>query len=153
METGMWWRKNAGLALAVVGGVLMALFAMHASSQTGAQAASENRPARMEAISGSPLKRITLTPKAAERLDIQLAKVRQDGAGKRIVPYGAVIYDKDGSTWVYTSPQPLVFVRHSIVVELINGDDVVLKEGPEVGMPVATTGAPQLYGAEKGVGH
>jgi len=32
-------------------------------------------------------------------------------------------------------------------------DDAVLKEGPDVGMQVATTGAPQLYGAEKGVGH
>ena len=52
-----------------------------------------------------------------------------------------------------TNPQPLTFIRHSIIVELISGDDAVLKEGPEVGMMVATTGAPQLYGAEKGVGH
>ena len=149
----MWWRNSTGFALAVVGGALAASFAMHASGQTGAQAASENRPARMEAISGSPIKKITLTPKAAQRLDIQLGQVRQDGAGKKIVPYGAIIYDKDGSTWVYTNPQPLTFVRHVVVVELITGADVVLKEGPEVGMQVATTGAPQLYGAEKGVGH
>lgn len=149
----MWWRNNAGLALAALGSALLASFAMHAVGQTGAQAASENRPARMEAISGSTVKKITLTPKAAQRLDIQLGKVGQDGAGKKAVPYGAVIYDKDGSTWVYTNPQPLTFVRHAVVVELINGDNVVLKEGPEVGMQVATTGAPQLYGAEKGVGH
>lgn len=150
----MWCRNNVAFALAVLSGALVAPSAMHAAGPTGgAQAASENRPARMEAISGSAIKKITLTPKAAERLDVQLGKVRQDGAGKKIVPYGAVIYDKDGSTWVYTSPQPLTFVRHAIVVELINGEDVVLKEGPEVGMQVATTGAPQLYGAEKGVGH
>jgi hypothetical protein len=150
----MWRKNNAGFTLVVLGGALMASSAMHAAGPTGgAQAASENRPARMEAISGSAIKKITLTPKAAQRLDVQLGKVRQDEAGKKIVPYGAVIYDKDGSTWVYTNPQPLTFVRQPVVVELINGDDVVLKDGPEVGMQVATTGAPQLYGAEKGVGH
>ena len=126
----MWWSNNVGFALAVLGGALVASSAMHAAGPTGgAQAASENRPARMEAISGSVIKKITLTPKAAQRLNIQVAKVRQDGAGKKVLPYGAVIYDKDGSTWVYTNPQPLTFVRHAVVVELINGDDVVTEGG------------------------
>ena len=110
------------------------------------------RPARVEAISGSPIKKITLTQKAAERIDVQTKPVR-DVSGKKVVPYAAVIYDKDGSTWLYTNPQPLTYIRHSIVVELIQGDDAVLKEGPAVGVVVTTTGTPQLYGAEKGVGH
>jgi streptogramin lyase len=149
------WRKNrASFALMLLAGVLVGAPAAGAASPTEAAAAlSAGRPARLEAIDGSNIKKITLTPKAAQRLDVQTGKVRQDPSGRKVVPYAAVVYDKDGSTWVYTNPQPLTYIRQAIIVELIKGDDAVLKEGPEIGMQVATTGAPQLYGAEKGVGH
>jgi hypothetical protein len=149
------WRKNrASFALMLLAGVLVGPPAAAAASPTEAAAAlSAGRPARLEAIDGSNIKKITLTPKAAQRLDVQTGKVRQDPSGRKVVPYAAVVYDKDGSTWVYTNPQPLTYIRQAIIVELIKGDDAVLKEGPEIGMQVATTGAPQLYGAEKGVGH
>ena len=83
---------------------------------------------------------------------------RPDGKfARRLGPEGRAVcrgrLRQDGSTWVYTNPQPFTYIRHAIIVELISGDDAVLKEGPDVGMQVATTGAPQLYGAEKGVGH
>ena len=150
----MWRRNRVAFALALLSGALVGASEVEAASPTEAAAAlSAGRPARLEAIDGSNIKKITLTPKAAQRLDIQTGQVRQDASGRKVVPYAAVVYDKDGSTWVYTNPQPLTYVRHAIVVELISGDDAVLKEGPEVGMQVATTGAPQLYGAEKGVGH
>jgi len=150
----MWCKNRAALPLALLAGVLVAPSEAGAASPTEAAAAlSAGRPARLEAIDGSNIKKITLTPKAAQRLDIQTGKVRQDASGRKVVPYAAVVYDKDGSTWVYTNPQPLTYIRHTIIVELISGDDAVLKEGPDVGMQVATTGAPQLYGAEKGVGH
>jgi hypothetical protein len=150
----MWCKNRAALPLALLAGVLVAPPEAGAASPTEAAAAlSAGRPARLEAIDGSNIKKITLTPKAAQRLDIQTGKVRQDASGRKVVPYAAVVYDKDGSTWVYTNPQPLTYIRHTIIVELIKGDDAVLKEGPDVGMQVATTGAPQLYGAEKGVGH
>jgi streptogramin lyase len=148
-------RKNrASFALPLLAGMLVGLTEARAANPTEAAAAvSAGRPAHLEAIDGSTVKKITLTPKAAQRLDIQTGKVRQDASGRKVVPYAAVVYDKDGSTWVYTSPQPLTYIRHVIIVELIRGEDAVLKEGPDVGMQVATTGAPQLYGAEKGVGH
>ena len=150
----MWCKNRAALPLALLAGVLVAPSEAGAASPTEAAAAlSAGRPARLEAIDGSNIKKITLTPKAAQRLDIQTGKVRQDASGRKVVPYAAVVYDKDGSTWVYTNPQPLTYIRHTIIVELISGDDAVLKEGPDVGMQVATTGAPQLYGAEKDVGH
>lgn len=151
----MWRRNRTALALALLGGTLAGSTIAEAADQpTGAAAAvSTGRPARLEAIDGSNVKKVTLTPKAAQRLDVQTGEVRQDASGRKVVPYAAVIYDKDGSTWVYTTPQPLTFIRQAIVVEVIRGDDAVLKEGPDVGMKVATTGAPQLYGAEKGVGH
>jgi hypothetical protein len=150
----MWSKNRTGIALLLLTAALVGSSEAKAAGPTEATAAaSSNRPARLEAISGSNIKKITLTLKAAQRLDVQIGKVRQDEAGRKVVPYAAVVYDKDGSTWVYTNPQPLTFVRQAIVVEDIKGDDAVLKEGPDVGMQVATTGAPQLYGAEKGVGH
>ena len=151
----MWRTNRAALALAVLSGTLVGLSAAEAADQpTGAAAAvATGRPAHLAAIDGSNIKKVTLTPKAAQRLDIQTGQVRRDPSGKKVVPYAAVVYDKDGSTWVYTNPEPLTFIRQAVVVEVISGDDAVLKEGPDVGMKVATTGAPQLYGAEKGVGH
>ena len=65
---------------------------------------------------------------------------------------GIVIYDLDGATWVYTSPEPLVFVRYPIVVDYIEGDQAYLVEGPPAGTEVATVGVAELYGADTGVG-
>jgi hypothetical protein len=74
-------------------------------------------------------------------------------AARKVIPYGALLYDPQGQTWVYVSPEPLVFVRQAVAVERIDGDRVILTEGPEVGTQVVTVGAPELYGTEFGVGH
>jgi hypothetical protein len=70
-----------------------------------------------------------------------------------VVPYGAVLYDVNGRTWVYTSPESLVFVRREIVVDHIAGDLAVLTEGPPAGTRVVTLGATELHGAEFEIGH
>jgi hypothetical protein len=70
-----------------------------------------------------------------------------------VVPYGAVLYDSKGDTWVYTSPQPLVFVRHHITIDYIRGDQAVLLAGPPVGTRIVTVGAAELLGTEFEVGH
>ncbi|MFN2484422.1 MAG: hypothetical protein ABR509_05725 [Candidatus Limnocylindria bacterium] len=110
-------------------------------------------PAQVEPIEGTDLSRITLTADAARRLDIQTEPVHDSAGGELVVPYSAVIYDASGDTWVYTSPETLVFVRHAITVESINGDDVVLSSGPDVGTLVVTVGAAELYGTEGDIGH
>jgi hypothetical protein len=74
------------------------------------------------------------------------------GESKRVVPYSAVLYDPHGGEWVYTSPEPRVFVRQPIHIENVVGDDVVLVDGPPEGTAVVTVGAAELYGAEFGVG-
>ena len=137
------------------------LFGWALTSSLDAQAAGPTegsgstgvRPAKVEAVSGSNVKKVTLTEKAAQRLDIKTAEVGKDDSGKKFVPYAAVIYDKDGTTWVYTTSQPLTFIRHSVTVDVIQDDKAFVKEGPEPGVKVVVTGVPQLYGAEKGVGH
>jgi len=70
----------------------------------------------------------------------------------KVIPYAAVLYDLHGETWVYTSLEPLVYVRHPIVVDYIDGDLAVLSEGPPAGTEVVTAGAGELFGAESGIG-
>ena len=74
------------------------------------------------------------------------------GENRKIIPYAAVLYDAKGNTWVYTNPQPLVFIRHSIQIDAIVGDKVILVAGPPVGTAVVTVGGAELFGAEFGVG-
>jgi hypothetical protein len=99
----------------------------------------------------SGLKQLTLSEKAAERLGVETAPVAGSGASMT-VPYAAVIYDADGSTWSYVNTAPLVYLREEITVERIEGDTAILSTGPAAGTPVVTTGSAELYGAEIGVG-
>ena len=112
----------------------------------------QSTPAFVERIGGSDMARVTLSQRAAERLDVQTTETRATG-GKLIVPYGALLYDAHGATWIYTSPDQLVYQRTPVTVEKIRGDDVFLTQGPTVGTLVVTVGATELYGAEFGVGH
>lgn len=98
---------------------------------------------------------VTLTEKAAERLQVDTAAVSEeqlDGQTRLVVPYSALIYDNNGGTWIYTSPDPLTYVRTAVTVDFIEGDMVVLSEGPEVGTNVATMAVAELYGTDTGVG-
>jgi hypothetical protein len=59
-----------------------------------------------------------------------------------------VLYDADGRTYTYTSPKPLVFVRHPIRVIRIQGARALLSSGPPAGTRVVTVGSQELYGSE-----
>jgi hypothetical protein len=129
-----------------------------ACTRTTAGPAHTDEPAHVEAIAGSELHRLTLIPKAAERLGIQTGPVREEQAPgsrtkRKVVPYSAVIYDSHGDTWVYTSPENLVYVRAHIKVERIDGDKAILSEGPPAGTQVVTVGGALLFGTEFEVGH
>ena len=108
-------------------------------------------PATVELIEGTDLSRITLTEQASKRLDIQTAAVQKSGAGK-VIPYSAVLYSPTGETWAYVSNKPLTFMRHSIVVDRIDGNKAFLSRGPAAGVNVATVGVAELFGAESGLG-
>jgi hypothetical protein len=72
---------------------------------------------------------------------------------RKIVPYAAVMYGPHGETWVYTNPEPLTFIREPIAIDYIDGDQVVLSDGPSPGTKVVTVAVAELYGTETGVGH
>jgi len=112
------------------------------------------QPFQLEEIDGSDLKRVILTAKAAERLDIQTSQVQDEqisGVSRKVVSYAAILYDLEGQTWLYTNPAPLTFVRESITVDFIDGDTAVLVKGPSSGTEVVVIGVAELYGTETGV--
>jgi hypothetical protein len=111
--------------------------------------ASIPAPAKVEADG-----RITLTEMASQRTGIQTAPISEAEVGGRVqkvVPYAAVVYGEHGETWVYTNPEPLVFVRQPITTGPIAGDVGVLLEGPPVGTQVVTAGVAELWGIESGL--
>ncbi len=73
------------------------------------------------------------------------------GSRRSIIPYAALIYDLNGDTWTYTNPEPLVFLRHRVTVDYVDGDLAVLLDGPRAGVAVVTIGAAELFGVEFGV--
>ena len=109
--------------------------------------------AKLERIDGTV--RVVLVPKAVERIGIQMAPVREVVSGGRrskVIPYTAFVYDTEGNTFVYTNPAALTYVRHSVDVRTIQGDQVALGGGPAVGVSIVTVGASQLLGIELGIG-
>jgi hypothetical protein len=138
-------------------GLLVALPQLSACTQTAAEATGGQEPAKVEHVEGSEdVSRLTLTPRAVERLGIQTTPVReQTVAGKRrkVVPYGALLYDAAGETSVYVSPSANTYAREPVTVEVIEGDRAVLAAGPAAGTAVVSVGAAELYGTETGVGH
>jgi hypothetical protein len=132
--------------------LLAACLPLAACKQTSETAAAdEGGPAKVEHLDGAEPTRVTLTEEAAKRLDIQTAAIRDmeiGGAQRKVIPYAAVLYDTEGNTWTYSSPDPLVFVRHKITVDRIEGEMAVLSDGPAAGTSVVTVGAQELYGSE-----
>jgi hypothetical protein len=152
-----------------VAGALLGLLVTLLGCQKQVSKVEVTPPATVEKIEGSKLKKVTLTEQAIERLDLQLSEVREQKGPRRespqlSVPYASIIYDPDGTEWVYTSPEPRVFVRSKVKVDYIAGDvdmtfesynrakDMVayLKEGPEAGTKVVSIAALEVYGEEKG---
>jgi hypothetical protein len=108
-------------------------------------------PAAVEQVKGTDITRVTLTAEAARLLGVRTERVRNEVAGSRtVIPYDAVLYDADGGTWTYTSPNPLVYQRADIRVARIDGVSAILTRGPPAGTRVVTAGATEIWGVEYG---
>jgi len=146
-------RINRWMMVVVV--LILAALQLEACGQTASVTTTKIQPATVEKIAETGLNRLVLTEKAAQRLAIQTTPVREEqvnGTQRKVIPYAAVIYDLKGATWTYTSPAPLTFVREAITVDYIEGDKVVLVDGPAAGTAVVTVGVPELYGTDTGIG-
>jgi hypothetical protein len=130
----------------IVAGLVAVLLSVRSDNPNEEASASE--PATVEAIKGTDLSRVTLTAQAARRLGIKTAPVTREGGRRTVIPYDAVLYAADGKTFTYTSPKPLVFVRHAISVDDIKGDRALLSAGPPTGTAVVIVGSQELFGTE-----
>jgi len=146
-------RLMARFTVLTVAAFTACLAAPCASALAAETAVKKIMPARVETTNDAKIMKVTLTPKAAERLGIVIDEVRADPSGRLIVPYASVLYDLTGKTWVYISADPLTFARGAVVIDTIKGDNVYLSEGPPAGTKVLATGVPQVFGAEVKVGH
>ena len=108
-------------------------------------------PSTVEAVEGSDeLSRVTLTEDAAALIELDTGEV-SSADGVLVVPEPAIWIDTEGREWVYTSPEPLTFVRAEVEVDRYEGDQAFLASGPPAGTAVATVGVPELIGSEFGI--
>ncbi|MGN6744159.1 MAG: hypothetical protein ACTHJL_12820 [Amnibacterium sp.] len=120
-------------------------------TSAGAAPADAGRPARVVHLTGSQRSAVVLTADAARRIGVTTAATTTAGGSAVAVPLEAVLYDKDGRTWVYTAARPLTFVPTQVTVAHIDGDTATLSTGPAVGTQVVTVGGAELVGVEYGV--
>jgi hypothetical protein len=120
----------------------------------GSAAPADVPPATVTQIAGSQVAQLQLTGQAIQRLGIVVQPVRaaptaKGRAGVReVIPYSAVVYDTDGSTWAYANTAARTYVRQPITIATIQGNVAVLSAGPPVGTAVVTVGAAELLGTE-----
>jgi hypothetical protein len=132
----------AGLLLVAAAVPLAGCTEVETESATGYE------PSKLEPVKGEDdLQRVTFTEEGARRVDLQTAPVRRS-ARHTVVPYASLIYDPEGKTFVYTSPKPLEYLREQVEVDRIEGDRVLVSDGPPVGTRVVTVGAAEVYGTE-----
>ncbi len=81
-------------------------------------------PVQVEHLTGEQPTRVSLTEDAIQRLDLQTETVEMEavnGAQQTVIPYSSIVYDTQGKTWVYTSPQAGTYLRTPVQVEFDPG--------------------------------
>ena len=133
-------RLAAGLAL-------MAGVGIGGCTEVESTSSAGYEPAKLQEIEGSEHAQVAFTAEGAKRTGLQTAPARQRGR-HRIVPYAALLYDGEGSPFVYTASSALSFRRAAVAIARIEGGRVLLTDGPPPGSRVVTTGVAEVYGAE-----
>ncbi len=113
-------------------------------------------PSTVEAVDGSEFARVTLTAHGAQRIGLEVGRVEPAAhpAGTLAVPYAALVYGADGTTWVYAvDGDALSFRRQVVEVATVAEDRAILTSGPAVGAEIAGVGSAQLFGTEFEIGH
>jgi hypothetical protein len=141
-------RRSRGIAALLVP-VALALSGCAAAAR-GADTAVAEAPATLRTPAGGGPGLVTLTEAAEERLGIRTARVATAGRGLAI-PYGAVVYEPDGSAWAFVETAARTYQRARITIVAIKGDQVSLSTGPKPGSAVVTQGAAELVGVETGI--
>ena len=133
-------------------GAAVALLALTVSacSEVEEPSGDDYAPATVTTADPSLAPTVKFTEEAARRVDLMMSTV-EGREGALVIDYAALIYDKQGKTWVYTVPEPLTFMRTKVVVATAEGSRVTLSEGPPPGTRIVTQGVTQVYGTELGM--
>jgi hypothetical protein len=144
-------RRTAALAtLLVAGGLAVGGCASNSADGAAAAPAAAEEPATLqEGKDGGPGV-VQLSQEAQQHLDIRTTAVASAGAAL-VVPYGAVVYQPDGSSWAYVQTKERTYQREPLTIVSITGDQVTLSSGPAAGTLVVTQGAAELVGVETGI--
>jgi hypothetical protein len=133
-----------------VAGLVIGAAAILAGCATTAPAQAP--PALIKPVAGSQIPQLQLTERAVQRLALVTQPVRQTAtaghAARETIPYSAVVYDTDGSTWTYVNTAARTYERKPITVTDIESQVALLSAGPAAGTPVVTVGAAELLGTE-----
>jgi hypothetical protein len=133
-----------------VAGLVIGAAAILAGCATATPA--QTPPALIKPVAGSAIPQLQLTERAVQRLGIVTQPVRPTTtAGQpahEVIPYSAVVYDTDGSTWAYVNTAARTYERKPIAVTEIDGATALLSAGPAAGTAVVTVGAAELLGTE-----
>jgi hypothetical protein len=133
----------------IIGAVLLAMGASGCSkSSTFDNEGARNTTASVKSVHG--VEQVTLTPEGVRRLGVRTGAIGTAG-GHKVIPYAAVLYAADGSTFTFVSPKPRIYHEAPIVVDRIDGNRAILRRGPAAGTPVVTVGSAELIGTEHGV--
>lgn len=141
--------RGIAAALLVAGGLTLTGCLSSASGAAPAAPAAEQPATLMENPDGGPGV-VRLSAAAQQRLDVRTSAVVASGGGL-VIPYGAVVYEPDGSSWAYVLTAPRTYQRQAIAIQGITGDQVQLTWGPAAGTQVVTQGAAELVGVETGI--
>jgi hypothetical protein len=144
--------RAACAGLVLIAGVVTLSACGGGSTGYDYETASHHDPAELEPLKGTDVHRVTIDAEGVERAGIQTSPIRQNGQGT-VMPHSAVIFDADGETFTYTSPEPRTYVREKIVIDDVVGDSVMLSDGPPAGTEVVSVGAALVYGSEFEVAH
>jgi hypothetical protein len=91
---------------------------------------------------------ITFGKVGAKRADVGTTPVTGTDE-RRELPYAALLYNADGTTFVYTATGPLTYRYTPIHLLTVVGNTMIaFTGGPKPGTPVVTSGVPQVHGAD-----
>jgi hypothetical protein len=136
--------RGTAAALVLIG------FALSGCGSAAPSAAPGETPAVLKAQPNGAPGVVSLSEHAVQRLGVRTAAVTAGGTGL-VVPYDAVVYQPDGSSWAFVQTAPRTYQRAAIAVTAVTGDQAVLASGPSPGTLVVTVGAPELVGVETGI--
>jgi hypothetical protein len=90
---------------------------------------------------------VTFSKTGVERADVGTTKVTATD-GHSVLPDAALLYNADGSTFVYMATGPRTYTYTPIKLLDADNGTINFTGGPKPGEPVVTSGVPQVHGAD-----